>query len=301
MEFSGEKEMSKKGVVVSIDEKPSEWRTWEGLHPDILASIFLRLTVEEISRCVPLVCKPWMEVASGPYCWIDIDIQAWCRSRDRSLRAVNRAVNKLIRRSNFTVERLFVYRMGSSGFLSVVNCPYLKVLEIPLSRFTDTLVLNHLKPLPNLRVLNINYCSKISAKGLAAFGNQCKSLLHLKRNLPPQRYWPVDNSEAKTIADTMPNLQRIELCFGSFGDWGLSEILTKCKSLTHLDIRGCWNVKLNGDLKKMCGKLECFQIHPSDFSEQDQLRLFYRYWKVNENETDLFVELQTYWNDIIIR
>lgn len=70
---------------------------------------------------------------------------------------------------------------------------------------------------------------------------------------------PINDSEAKTIAETMPNLQNIELCCGQFGDSGLSEILNKCKSLTQLDIRGSWNVELNADVEKICEKLRHFQ------------------------------------------
>nr|GEZ22820.1 F-box protein FBW2-like [Tanacetum cinerariifolium] len=61
---------------------------------------------------------------------------------------------------------------------------------------------------------------------------------------------PIDDSKTKAIAETMPNLKQINLCFGRFGDMGLSEILMKCKSLTHLDIQGSWNVELNGDLEE---------------------------------------------------
>ncbi|MFS7997258.1 hypothetical protein Hanom_Chr12g01139571 [Helianthus anomalus] len=54
----------------------------------------------------------------------------------------------------------------------------------------------------------------------------------------------------------MPYLQHIVVCFGRFGDSGVSEILAKCKALTHLVIQWSWNVELNGDLAEICERLQ---------------------------------------------
>ncbi|KAI3676643.1 hypothetical protein L1987_86255 [Smallanthus sonchifolius] len=251
-------------VVVS-----EERRMWEGLNPEILALIFVKMGVEEMVSRVPFVCKGWMEVVAGPYCWSEVDLEAWCRRRDDS-HAVDLVVKKVVRRSKFTVQRLSAYRMGESGFFFVAHCGnFLKVLEMTMSDITDQMVLKHIKPLPNLTLLDVSHCLKITSKGLAAFGNQCKSLIHLKRNMSPlDAHSPTDDCEAKTVADTMPNLQHIELCSGHFGDSGLSEILTKCKALTHLDIQGSWNVELNGDLAEVCERLQHFQSPWADYDSQ---------------------------------
>ncbi|KAI3742894.1 hypothetical protein L1987_60592 [Smallanthus sonchifolius] len=252
-------------VVALADENKAaveeQWRSWEGLNPEILALIFARIMpVEEMVNRVPFVCKGWMEAVAGPYCWSEVDLQAWCRRRNDS-HAVDLVVKKLVRRSKFTVQRLSAYRMGEPGFFFVAHCGnFLKALEMPMSDVTDQMVLKHIKPLPNLTLLDVSHCLKITSKGLATFATQCKSLIQLKRNMPPlDAHSPTDDSEPKTVADTMPNLQHIELCFGRFGDSGLSEILTKCKSLIHLDIQGSWNVELNGDLAEMCERLQHFQ------------------------------------------
>ncbi|GKA07489.1 F-box protein FBW2-like protein [Tanacetum coccineum] len=183
------------------------------------------------------------------------------RRRSNDGNAVDLVVKKLIRRSKWSVQSFSAFRMGEPGFFFVAHCGnFLKVLEIPMSSITDQMVLKHIKPLPNLTTLDISNCLKITRKGIAAFGNQCKSLVNLRRNMPPlEACSPIDDSETKAIAETMPNLKQINLCFGRFGDMGLSEILMKCKSLTHLDIQGSWNVELNGDLEERCERLEHFQ------------------------------------------
>ncbi|KVI05226.1 F-box protein FBW2-like [Cynara cardunculus var. scolymus] len=269
--------MGKKRVVVSSSETTAvvveQLRGWEGLNPEILALIFVRIPADAMVRGVPFVCKPWMEVVAGPYCWHDIDVEAWCRRRDVSRAVdVDFVVKKLVRRSKFTVQRLSAYRLGESGFFLVSICGRsLKVLQSPMSSITDYMVIKHIKPLPNLKLLDISHCYKITHKGIAAFGNHCKSLIHLKRRMPPlldEDCSPIDDSEAKTIATTMVSLQRIELCFGRFGDMGISEIVTKCKSLTHLDIEGSCNVELNyGDLKEICESLEHFRCPQIDYSD----------------------------------
>lgn len=274
--------MGKTRRVVSGEEKAvavkDERGRWEDLNPEILALILVRIPADEMVRNVPLVCKPWMEAVAGPYCWTDINVAEWCRRRNDS-RAVDLAVSKLVRWSKCTFQRLSAYRLGNPGFVFVANrgkC--LTVLQMPVSDISDDMVLKHITSLPNLKVLDISDCSKITVKGLEAFGNQCKSLVCLKRNMSTQRICanltakiphPIDDSEAKIIAKTMSKLQQLELCYGRFGDAGLSEILTNCKSLTHLDIEGSWNVNLEGDLEESVQRFEYFRFQSPDIDDSD--------------------------------
>nr|DAD44257.1 TPA_asm: hypothetical protein HUJ06_002487 [Nelumbo nucifera] len=126
-----------------------------------------------------------------------------------------------------------------------------------MSDVTDKMVEKHAESLAMVTVLDISYCLKISSKGLEALGKHCKALTHLKRNMPPPEWEQLavevdaakmDDGEAMIIADTMPKLRHLELGFGRFSDRGLDAIFTKCRALTHLDIQGCWSVKLEGDL-----------------------------------------------------
>ncbi|KAI3739738.1 hypothetical protein L2E82_30149 [Cichorium intybus] len=224
MGFSRNTEKSKKRVVTSSDEQTAvvlkeERRRWEALHPEILALIFVKIPLDEMVRSVPFVCKPWMEVVAGPYCWRDIDLQPWSECRVDG-HAVDPVVKKLIRWSKCTVQRLSTFRIGESGFSAVANCGiYLKVLEIPNSGITDYMILKHIKPLPNLTLLDISDCANITAKGIEAFGTHCKSLIHLKRNMwngPKPSTHLLDDSEAEIIANTMPNVQRLEFFYAQF-------------------------------------------------------------------------------------
>lgn len=103
-------------MVVVVEDR----RRWEELNPEILSLVFTRMAVDEMVRVVPFVCKPWMEVVAGPYCWSDVDVEEWCRRRNDS-HAVDMVVKKVVRRSKFTIQRLSVYRMGESGFFFIAH------------------------------------------------------------------------------------------------------------------------------------------------------------------------------------
>ncbi|KAK9999374.1 hypothetical protein SO802_018977 [Lithocarpus litseifolius] len=243
---------------------------WESLNPEILALIFTRLSAEERVGVLPVVCKSFAACVHGPYCWAEIDIDQWCRKMDRTGFQVDSAVRRLVRRTRGTVRRLSAFKVGDPGFAYVANCGrFLRVLQIPMSDVTDKMVERHAISFENMAVLDISYCLKITCKGLESFGKNCKTLVHLRRNMPLPEVLPSynvngtgikpDDSEAMIIADTMPGLQHLELCYGRFGDDGLEAILAKCTALTHLDIRGCWSVKLDGDLEDRCYQLQEFK------------------------------------------
>ncbi|KAJ9558290.1 hypothetical protein OSB04_012904 [Centaurea solstitialis] len=199
--------------------KVAEGRRWAALNPEILALIFVRIQLVDA-------------------------MVSWS--------------GEAVVRFNDFVSTRWENPVSCRSSTGTGRC--LKWLEIPNSSITDDMVLKHIKPMPNLLGLDISCCFEITSKGLEAFGNNCKSLVFLKRN---RNYsfgvGSIDDSEATTIAHTMPTLQRIELRFVHFGNLGLFEILTECKSLTHLDIHGCRKVEMDGDLTEICGLLEHFR------------------------------------------
>ncbi|WCJ43644.1 hypothetical protein M5689_024372 [Euphorbia peplus] len=258
--------------------KKSYCSRWEELNPEILALILVRIPPEERLGHVSLVCKNWLACVSGPYCWSEINIQDWCRKKNRSVEDVDSVARKLMKRSRAAFHLLSAYKLGNPGFVYAANCgKYLKVLKIPMGEVTDKMVEKHAQSLLNLSVLDISYCLKITSKGIEEFGKKCKRLIHLTRNMPPPEAvnsieeidFKPDDSEAMVIASSMPGLKKLELCFGSFGDLGLDAILTKCKALSHLNIEGCWKLKLEEDVLSKCLKLETF-MHPWIETESDQ-------------------------------
>lgn len=94
--------------------------SWEGLNPEILALIFVRIPADELCRAVPFVCRCWREAVAGPYCWADVDVERWCRRCNNS-DVIDTAVRKLVRRSRGTLRSLSAYKLGDPAFSFAAN------------------------------------------------------------------------------------------------------------------------------------------------------------------------------------
>ncbi|RLM73409.1 hypothetical protein C2845_PM15G09910 [Panicum miliaceum] len=142
----------------------------------------------------------------------------------------------------------------------------LNVLQIPMSEITDQTLQKHAEFLPALKVLDVSNCLNIMFRGIEELGRHCRLLIQLKRNMPPPEPPQGNNTaarvveeEALAVANTMPMLQQLELAYGLFSDLALNTILNKCPLLRALDILGCWNVRLGGDLEERCCTLQSFR------------------------------------------
>nr|XP_009410174.2 PREDICTED: F-box protein FBW2-like [Musa acuminata subsp. malaccensis] len=238
------------------------------MNPEVLALVFVGMPADVLARTVPFVCRSWREVMAGPYCWSEIDLDQWCRRIDRS-DVINFVVRRLVRRSRGTLRRLSAYRLSNSGFVYVAtSVRFLSVLQIPMSDVTDQIVEKHVESFSTLTVLDISYCLKITSKGMEALGKHCKALVQLTRNMPPPEFETtqddgvaakVDEEEAMAIANNMAGLEHVELAYGKFSHHGLAAILTNCTALKILDVRGCWNVKMEDNIEAMCAKIQSFR------------------------------------------
>lgn len=132
--------------------------------------------------------------------------------------------------------------------------------SVTMENFTGSLSL--------LTVLDISNYLNINASNIEVFGNNCRCLVHLRRNMPPPDFElnqgnhvvsRQDQKEALAVTNTLPKLEQLELVFGCFSDHGLDAILAKCKALQKLDVRGCQNVRLDGDVGLRCDSIRSFR------------------------------------------
>jgi hypothetical protein len=112
---------------------------------------------------------------------------------------------------------------------------------------TDTIVEQFASKLATLTYLDLSYCGKIGARALESIGKNCKSLTVLCRNTHPLETGGKhpQNDEAQAIAATMPNLTRLEIAYFSVDTDAVLEIIRSCVNLAYLDLRGCWDVKID--------------------------------------------------------
>nr|XP_009406619.2 PREDICTED: F-box protein FBW2-like isoform X2 [Musa acuminata subsp. malaccensis] len=224
-----------------------EERAWEELFPDALGLIFRNLSLQEILTVIPRVCKSWGRAVSGPYCWQEIDIEEW--SQRCKPEQLDQMLHMLIARSSGSVRRLSVSGLHTESMFSFIadHAGSLQRLELPRSEISDSIVEIIAPRLSNITFLDVSYCRKIGARAIEAFGKHCKSLVSLRRRMHPLEVADkvCQDDEAYAIARSMPKLHHLETAYLLLTTRGVLEILSQCRDLEYLDLRGCWEVKLD--------------------------------------------------------
>ncbi|CAA7047004.1 unnamed protein product [Microthlaspi erraticum] len=121
-----------------------------------------------------------------------------------------------------------------------------------LAYIADSGLSYELDKLPLLEELEISHSwFKLNLKGI---GRSCPRVKTLKLNFcTGYRRSPVKwDIDAVKIANSMPQLRRLQLFGNQLTEYGLNIILDSCPHLEHLDLRKCFNVELVGDLEKRC-------------------------------------------------
>ncbi|XP_078170242.1 putative F-box/LRR-repeat protein 23 isoform X2 [Carex rostrata] len=160
--------------------------------------------------------------------------------------------------------------------------------DISISVFTRTSVLKKLcliscyqvseeaiaetaKRQPLLEEIQITFGS-FTDKVTEVVGKECSQLKSFKFNntwfnLPPPH--PDDNEEvfdddnALGIAKTMHQLRHLQLIGNRLTNGGLKAILDGCLHLETLDIRRCYNVNMDADMRARCARLKTIRF-PGD-------------------------------------
>lgn len=247
-------------------------RGWDELNPDVLGSIFSNLSLEDVLTVVPGVCKSWYKVATGPYCWQIIDIEEWS-DHQCHLNRIERMLRLLITRSNGSFRKLSVSRLLYDHIFSFIadNSRSLQILRLTRSKISNSIVEQLADRLSSLTFLDLSYCDKIGTGALEAIGKHCKSLVGLCFNMHPLDMWdkPSQKDEAHAIATTMTKLKHLELTYLCLDTTSVLEIICNCPNLEFIDLRGCWNVKLDSKwLKDKFSKLTVLGPHVVDHLEK---------------------------------
>lgn len=246
--------------------------SWDELIPDVLGLIFSNLSLEDVLSVVPRVCKSWYKVVMGPYCWQIIDIEEWSDHQSH-LNQIERLLRLLITRSNGSIRKLSVSRLQYDHIFSFIadNARSLQTLRLTRSKISDSIVEHVADRLSNLTFLDLSYCEKIGTRALEAIGKHCKSLVGLCLNMHPIDMLgkPSQKEEAHAIATTMTKLKHLELAYISLDTTSVLEIICNCPNLEFIDLRGCWDVKLDNNwLKDKFSKLAVLGPHVVDHLEE---------------------------------
>jgi hypothetical protein len=120
-------------------------------------------------------------------------------------------------------------------------------LGLPRCNLNDFTVKQITEKLSMITILDLSYCMKISINAIETIGKNCKHLEVFSRKMHPSdtSVMPDENVEAFAIASTMPKLKHLEIPYNRVNNDSIKKILSSCPNLECLDLRGCWNVKLD--------------------------------------------------------
>lgn len=245
---------------------------------------------------VPRVCRSWGKVVMGPYCWQEIDIEEWSnRSEPEN---IDRMLRMLIARSSGSPRKLCVSELQNDLIFSFIaeHAGSLQTLRLPRSDMSDAIVEQVAGRLSTVTFLDLSYCGKIGARALEAIGRNCKLLAGLRRNMHPidMDGKRLQADEARAIAATMPNLKRLEIAYLLIDTDSIVEIIRSCQELEFLDLRGCWDVKLDDKyISDKFPKLKILGPQVIDHYETNN-------WDVCSDYTDSFYDTDSFdalWDD----
>lgn len=272
----------------------TEFRCWADLLPDALGIIFSNLSLQEKLTVVPRVCKSWSHAVLGPYCWQKIDIEEWSYRSSPSI--IDRMLRTLIPRSNGALREISVSGLQDDLVFSLIaeHARSLQTLQLPRSNMSDLIVEQVAGRLSTVTFFDLSYCCKIGSRALEAIGKNCKMLAGLRRNMHP-----IDlegklsqNDEAHAIATTMPKLKHLEMAYLCIDTASVLEIIRSCRELESLDVRGCWEVRLD-EIKDMAPKVQILGPYVVDhFARND--------WESCSDYSDSFYDdesLDGVWDD----
>ncbi|GMY17328.1 F-box protein FBW2 [Fagus crenata] len=254
-------------------EEGSDYPRWDELIPDALGLIFSNLSLQEILTVIPRVCKSWGKAATGPYCWQEIDIEEW--SNRCQPEHLERLLQMLITRSCGSLRKLCVSGLHTDVIFNFIaeNAGSLQTLRLPRSEMSDLIVEQIAGRLSTITFLDVSYCGKMGARALETIGKNCKLLVGLCRNLHPldTAGKPTQDDEGYAIASTMPKLKHLEMAYHLNSTTSVLEILSSCPELEFLDLRGCWDVKLDDKfLKEKFPKLKVLGPLIMDYYERNE-------------------------------
>lgn len=244
---------------------PAPERNWAELPSDMLSLIFKKLGILEVLYPAGAVCRAWSSAATDPELWRSVDMRSQsnplfykviiCHRETIARKAIDRAASRLeeFYSEGFCSDDLLRYIADRTTILKclcLISCYYI----------SEEGLLEFLRRSPMLQELELTFSLK-SEKLFECVGRACPQLKCLRANtqysqMGAESIDDFENLEALAIAKTMPQLQKLQLVGNLITSKGLLAILDDCIHLESLDIRGCYNVQLDENLRSRLARIK---------------------------------------------
>ncbi|KAK1279500.1 putative F-box/LRR-repeat protein 23 [Acorus gramineus] len=250
-------------AAAAVDQDPApeaveeETRDWAEMSPDLLSVVFEKVGALGVLCAAQAVCPAWRRVSLQPHLWRSVDMrnpwQPWDLMDSDEFDLERMARNAIDRADGNLVEISFEY-FATDDLIKYVSerTNILKCLRlVSCYQVMDEALIEAAQKFPLLEELEISHCS-FSTEVLEAIGRSCPQLKCLRLNCRGYLCAPKCDETAIIIAKHMPGLRRLQLFGNLLSNDGLHAILDGCPQLESLDIRQCFNVCLEGSLRKTC-------------------------------------------------
>ncbi|KAL6843354.1 hypothetical protein ACP4OV_027067 [Aristida adscensionis] len=255
-------------------QEEEETRDWAELPRDTLLAVLHRMDLIDVLMGAGQVCRLWRRTARGePEQWRRVDMRPYAKLATRvDLRALARvAVSSAAGRC----EAFWAEGVADDKFLSFLAhaTPTLKSLRL-ISCYSLSILVIHkaISKFPLLEELELSLCCRSGAIGIDDIADACPNLTSFWLNRSRFRYiWGVIDIEAMEIA-RMRELRTLQLFGNSLGNAGLTAILDSCPHLESLDIRHCFNLRMDDDdMRTRCARIKTLRL-PRDSMEDYELQ-----------------------------
>ncbi|KAJ3693581.1 hypothetical protein LUZ60_009061 [Juncus effusus] len=263
-------------------EQEKEQRNWAEVNGDILMEIFRMIGMLDVFKGAGSVCRAWRRVAKDePDLWRRIDLTS---NNNYAANVLINPTKLAIDRSRGRLEEFWIRYLGDDDLLQYLSDRFFNFSQdnrtqilISCYQISDEGVINTVKKQPLLEELQITF-GTFSATLPELVGKEVPNLKRFKLNgtwfhLPPPDPDDeeiveeiVDNEKAFGIGKAMHQLRYLQLIGNRLANEGLIAILQGCPHLETLDIRRCYNLNMDSDMRARCSKLTTLRL-PSDSLE----------------------------------
>ncbi|CAM0952400.1 unnamed protein product [Alopecurus aequalis] len=260
-----------------MEEDEGESRDWAEMPSDALSAVFAKLDLSDLFASAGLVCCAWRRLATNNnMLWrrVDMSHQGDLMETEEAEAMARAAVD----RSAGTLEAFWADTFVTDGLLRYISqrASSLKSLQLSLcDEVSNEGMAEAVQGFPQLEELDITFCS--------LYGNVCESVGKACPQLKCFRLnerWNVvdrgfaayeegmdDDTEALGIANNMPELRDLQLIGNNLTNDGLMAILGHCPHLQSLDIRQCFNLRIDDGMKSRCARIANLRLPHDPISD----------------------------------